>query len=395
MVAMIALPTIFMNMGVGKPTNLAVVDQTGAILPGLSRALADTAQTGQRLYTLVDEPARGRDEGALVHDLGAEVTEKKIGGFFLIPPDAVEKGEIHYYSSNVSDFRLVHKFDSAVERAVREARIERSRLDTASVSFIMRETRFTTFKVQGTGEARKDEGVTFGVAYIMGFILYFILVIYGGMVLRAALEEKTSRSAEVMVATVRTLQLMGGKILGVGAAGLTQVAIWAVAAGFLSLYGASLTKSLFGTAVDMSRIGITPGVLLLAVVYFLGGFLFYSSIFGAAGAMVSTDADAQQMQLPLNLPLILSFMLMFLAIRDPGGTISRVASMIPFSAPIVMMARVCVVTPPAWEIAASLLILFASTWGAIWIAARIFRVGILMYGKRPDLPELIKWIRYG
>jgi ABC-2 type transport system permease protein len=196
-----------------------------------------------------------------------------------------------------------------------------------------------------------------------------------------------------MVATVRPSALMGGKILGIGTVGLTQIGIWAVLIWLIS----NTAGGMLGSAGSdlLSQVGITAPMVFFFVVYFVLGFLFYAALYGAAGAMVNSDTEAQQIQTPITLPIVLALMLMFIAIRDPNNVVARIASMIPFFSPIVMMVRITVLMPPLWEIALSLAILLASIWGVLWVAGRIFRVGLLMYGKRPNLPELMKWIRYG
>jgi ABC-2 type transport system permease protein len=196
-----------------------------------------------------------------------------------------------------------------------------------------------------------------------------------------------------MVATVRPSTLMAGKIIGLGLVGLTQIAMWALLIVVISNSAGGMIGSA-GTDL-LSRVGITFPLVFFFVVYFILGFLFYSALYGAAGAMINSDMEAQQIQLPITLPIVAALMIMFLAIRDPGNAAVRVCSMIPFFSPIVMMVRITVLMPPVWEIALSVAILLLSIWGVLWVAGRIFRVGLLMYGKRPDLPELVKWIRYG
>ncbi len=393
--ALTVLPALFMSMDVSKPTSLAVVDESGVLAGPLSKALDDSSKTGQKLFTLVPEPASGRTREQLTHDLGEQVTAEKIGGFILIPGDVLEGGEAAYYAQNVSDFRRNDSIQRALDKSVREVRISRSNLDPAQVEALTKSVAFTTFKVGAGGEARKDRGTTFGLAYAIALIFYISLLVYGIMMLRAALEEKTSRSAEVMVATVRSSTLMTGKILGIGAVGLTQLGIWAVLIAIFSIYSAATGFAPGGVQMSLSTIGLTFPIIFFFVVYFILGFLLYAAFFGAIGAMVSTETEAQQVQQPIMAPMWIALMLMFLAIRTPNAPLVRVASQIPFFSPMLMMVRITVQMPPMWEILLSLVLLAAAIAGALWVAGRIFRVGLLMYGKRPDLPELMKWIRYG
>lgn len=391
--ALTVLPALFMNMDVSKPADFAVVDDTGTLLEPLGRALNDTTKTGERLYHLVAEEVAGRSREQLVRDLGDRVARGELGGYLLIPATVADSGKVAFYAENVSDFRRLEALDNAIESAVREVRIRRTNLDPSVVGEVLRGVPLETFKVGKTGEARKDTGVTFGLAYVIGFVFYLSLFIYGTMMLRAALEEKTSRSAEVMVATVRPSILMAGKILGIGGVGLTQIGAWVILAWLIGNSAGGMLGSA-GSEI-LSQVGVTFPMVFFFVVYFLLGFMLYASLFGAIGAMVNSETEAQQIQTPVSMPIILAFMLMFLAIRDPNGTLVRVCSLIPLFSPILMTVRITVQMPAPWEIVASLAILMLSIWGTMWVAGRVFRVGLLMYGKRPNLPELLKWIRLG
>jgi ABC-2 type transport system permease protein len=388
------VPALFMGISVSKPTTFAVVDGSGQVFNRLGAVLTDTTKTGERLYNLALEDAAGRSTDQMVKELGQRVTKGTIGGFIIIPPDVVKGGEAAFYAKNVSDFQRNEKLERAMEKAVREIRIGDSGMNAEQVAFVLKSVPLRTYKVGLTGESKKDEGATFGLAYVMGFIFYFALLIYGSMMLRAALEEKTSRSAEVMVATVRSSTLMSGKILGIGMVGLTQIAIWAAILGLLMSYTAAAPPA-FMKNVDLSAIGLTFPMVLFFMLYFILGFVLYACLFGAIGAMVNSESEAQQLQWPVTVPIIMAFMVMLVAIRDPNATLVRIASLFPLFAPIVMTVRICVIMPPVWEIGLSLLILLASIWGCLWVAGRVFRVGLLMYGKRPNLPELMKWIRFG
>lgn len=391
--AMGVLPAYFMSKSVEQPGTYALVDETGLLLGPLGRSLDDSSKTGERLFTLVPEPANGRSREDLKRDLGTIVARGDLAGFFLVPRDVVEGGEVAFGATSVSDFQRNESIHASLNEAVREVRISRTKLDPDEVKAVLKPIPLSTFKVGEKGEVKKDSGTTFMVAYAVGFALYLILAIYGGMMLRAALEEKTSRSSEVMVATIRASTLMAGKIMGIGLVGLTQVAIWAFLLILFSSSSAAFMPA--GSQEILAEIGITPLMGLFFVIYFLLGFLFYAALFGAVGALVSSETEAQQAQWPVTIPLLIAFIFMTMALRDPNAPLVRIFSLIPFFSPILMTVRICIVTPPWWEIALSLVLLLGFIWGAMWIAGRIFRVGLLMYGKRPTLPELVKWIRFG
>jgi ABC-2 type transport system permease protein len=391
---MVVLPSVFMGMNIEKPTTLAVIDESGVVREPLARVLSAKTKDGRLLYSLQEEKSAGRSRDQVALDLGREVTADRIGGFFILPADILQGGQASFYAKNVSDFRRNQTLENALQKAVRELRVRDSGLDTALVAGVVRDVPLTTFKVKEGGGASKDKGATFGLAYIVGLIFYITMIMYGAMTLRACLEEKTSRSAEAMVSMVRPTTLMGGKILGIGLTGLTQLVIWGAVIAVASAF-ATASSPAFLSGLDLSAIKITLPMAAFFLVFFILGFLLYAGLSAALGAMVNSEAEAQQLQMFINLPAILSMMLMFMAIRDPGSTFIRVCSMIPFFAPVVMTVRICVVMPPLWELLLSSAILAVSIAGVIWVAGRIFRVGLLMYGKRPDFPELMKWIRYG
>jgi ABC-2 type transport system permease protein len=220
----------------------------------------------------------------------------------------------------------------------------------------------------------------------MVMIIYMSVLLYCIAVMRSVIEEKSSRIMEVMLASATPQQLLAGKILGVGAAGLTQIAIWVLAAAGLSLFalasGGALPVHLpLSTAISFAG-------------FFLLGYLLYSALYAAVGAMVNREQEAQQVQFLVMMPLIACVVLLQAVIQDPGSRLSFWASMIPFCSPLLMFARTVIATPPVWQILLSLFLLLITIYGVLVVSARIYRVGILMYGKRPTLPELVKWIKY-
>lgn len=279
-----------------------------------------------------------------------------------------------------------------------------------------------TLKVSESGEAKKSSSaVAFITSYAMGFIIYFFVFMYGAMVMRSVMEEKKNRIIEVIISSVKPIQFMAGKIVGTALVGLTQVAIWVilgsvsliVAQGFISPQSAmEIGKTISETqpggnatmmqAADQNKIVEImemignlniPLILFSFVFYFLFGYLLYSSLLGAIGAAVDNDEDSQQMVFPVTFPLILSIMLLFPIARNPEGPVAFWASIIPFTSPVAMLARVPYGIP-TWELLLSMFLLVITTFGAIAAAAKIYKVGLLMYGKKVTLKELFKWLRY-
>jgi ABC-2 type transport system permease protein len=282
--------------------------------------------------------------------------------------------------------------------------------------------KLNTLKISESGETKKSSStIAFIASYAMGFIIYFFVFMYGSMVMRSVMEEKKSRIIEVIISSVKPIQLMAGKIIGTALVGLTQVAIWVV----LGIMALTVVQGLFtpesaqqmGQSIMESQQAMNPAVsqaagqnqvaevlemignlnlpliLFAFVFYFLIGYLMYSSLLGAVGAAVDSDEDAQQLVFPVTIPLILSIMLLFPIARNPEGPVAFWGSIIPFTSPVAMLARVPYGIP-AWELILSMVLLVLTTVGTIWVAAKIYRTGILMYGKKVNLRELIKWVRY-
>lgn len=282
--------------------------------------------------------------------------------------------------------------------------------------------KLNTLKISESGETTKSSSiVAFVASYAMGFIIYFFVFMYGAMVMRSVMEEKKSRIIEVIISSVKPSQLMAGKIIGTALVGLTQVAIWIIL-GIATLVvvqgvftpetaqqmGQNImeTQQQMNPAVAqaanqdqimevMEMIGNLnlPLILFAFVFYFLGGYLLYSSLLGAVGAAVDSDEDAQQMVLPITFPLILSIMLLFPIAKNPEGPVAFWASIIPFTSPVAMLTRIPYGIP-TWELLLSMFLLLLTTFGAILAAAKIYRVGLLMYGKKVNIKELVKWLRY-
>nr|MBP7109915.1 ABC transporter permease [Chitinophagaceae bacterium] len=238
-----------------------------------------------------------------------------------------------------------------------------------------------------------------GIGYVAGFLIYFILLIYGSQVMMGVMEEKTNRIAEVIVSSVKPFQMMLGKILGIGLVALTQFLLWI--AFVLIVYnvgkaaGGNIASGVVGNIQGMFASVNVPLVLSCFAFYFLAGFFFYASLYGAIGSAVNEDMrEAQSLSFPITMLVIISIALMTAAISDPTGPIAVWASIIPFSSPIVMMARIPYGVPgtvPWWQLGLSMALLILGFMFTVWFAGKIYRTGILMYGKKPSWKEMIKW----
>jgi ABC-2 type transport system permease protein len=224
---------------------------------------------------------------------------------------------------------------------------------------------------------------------VLFFLMYMVIMLYGMNVARSIIEEKTSRIFEVLLATIRPEEMMAGKIIGVGSVGLTQVAIW-ITAGLL-LMSSAMAPHLGGQPLHFA---LTVPQIVYFFVYFLLGYLFYSSIAAALGAMTNSEQELQQLNLFLVLPLAFCFIALRAVLINPDSSFSRSLALVPPFTPLLMYVRVTLGHPAPWEVALSLALTSASIYAIIWVTSRIYRVGVLMYGKRPNLPELLRWLRY-
>ncbi len=300
--------------------------------------------------------------------------------------------------------------------------ISRGKLDTIRHNSDI--AQITSYEDQGKTAKASNSGMSFAFGYISGFLIYLLTFIYGAMVMRGVMEEKTNRIAEVVVSSVKPFQLMMGKITGIGAVGITQFLLWIILlVGLAILAQAFIPASIWkevqelqqanqmgnaGAAMKVSdaanrlygiRSAIDGGtlvvILLCFLFYFTGGYLFYSALFAAVGSAVNEDPqEAQSLMLPITLPVIFSFVIMSVAVQDPGGPLAVWASIIPFSSPIVMMARIPFGVPgtvPYWQLGLSMLLLVLGFVGNTWLAGKIYRTGILMYGKKPTWKMMWKW----
>ena len=236
-----------------------------------------------------------------------------------------------------------------------------------------------------TAGKKNSSGAAFASAYGLFFLMYFVILFYGMNVARSVIEEKTSRVFEVLLATVKPAEMMAGKVIGVGSVGITQVGIWIAVALFVA------KTQLIGSSMQLLP---SPEQLVFFILFFVLGYVLYSSVAASLGAMTNSEQELQQMNIFLMLPLIGCSVVIFRVVTDPDGALSQVLSYFPFTSPLIMYTRVVVHQPPAYQLALSILILVVTIYAVLWVASRIYRVGILMYGKKPNLPEILRWLKY-
>jgi ABC-2 type transport system permease protein len=252
--------------------------------------------------------------------------------------------------------------------------------------------KIASMQVTKSGES-SDDGQSVLVQLSIVMVLYITLLVYGVMTMRSVLEEKTTRVIEILASSIKPLHLLTGKILGVAAVGATQYLIWMTTAALVSAYGSAVGAAV-RPGMSIRSLHIPAAYLIYPVIFFLAGYFLYASIYAAVGSMVSSEEELQQVQMPVTIAIVACFVLYPIIQHAPNSTLSVALTLFPLSSPILMVYRITVQTPPFWQIALSLFLCGITTVGVIWIAARIYRVGILMYGKRPSLVELLRWLRY-
>jgi ABC-2 type transport system permease protein len=336
------------------------------------------------------------------------VVRKEVYGFIVLDSNTIANRSVRYAGRNASSVNDVQSLMSGVKQQVLAQRMEQAGMDPAKVNALTAEKLDT--RVEKIGSKGRETGGGMGnlvFGYVVAFLLYMMIALYGQTILRNVLEEKTTRVAEVVVSSVSTDTLLAGKVLGAGLVAITQVLSWVVLTIGMLVY---LGPILFGkmapqaTAQAAAARGLpadaitnalpSPGTALTIFAFFVLGFVFYSALFAAAGAMVSSQEDVQQAAMPVMIMLVSSILFMQPVLLAPNNTLARVVTLIPFSAPILMPLRMSLVPVPWYELAASLGGVALACVAAIWISARIYRVGLLMYGKRPSLAELARWVRY-
>ncbi|MFC6998602.1 ABC transporter permease [Rufibacter roseus] len=326
---------------------------------------------------------------------------------------------IQLYSQKSASISVITSIEKQLKQELEAIKFERSGIDQKVLDQIKTKVNIQTVSLSDEGEKSSNVGVTSIAGFMGAFLIYLFIFIYGAQIMRGVIEEKTSRILEVMVSSVKPFQLMAGKIMGIAAVGLTQFLLWivlssAIYAGVASSFDlkrfsdAQISQTMQGMENEREALqaqeinSVMSGLENLNVpllvggflFYFLGGYLLYGALFGAVGAAVDSETDSQQFMLPITVPLILSFIVaQTIIMKDPNGPVAFWMSMVPFTSPIVMMLRLPFGVP-TWELVLSMALLVAGFVATTWLAARIYRVGILMYGKKVNYRELSKWLFY-
>lgn len=403
MIVLMAAPALLMTFTTSESKTIMVVDNSNVIAGSLQN-------TDEVTYIVTNEP------------VDSLLANKSIDGVLIIDQDIVNKPSgLSLYTNEASSMNIESNIRSQVESTIEQERLKQ--YDIENLDQIMKEVKANV--TMQTYRNDKEEGnkassseLSYIVGLLMDMLLYFFLILYGQMVMTSIIEEKNNRVLEIMVSSIKPAQLMLGKIVGIGLVAVTQVLIWAVlmsicsgvllpalipadvmnevtaySAGTIDITTATNDVDMLHIISVLSNVGYILTLFAYLLLFLVGGFLFYAAMYAAIGSAVDNIQDAGQFQGIILAPVLVGFVLSTSIVADPNSTLATVMSMIPFTSPMIMMSRIPFGIA-AWEIVVSLVILYASFFGTVWLAAKIYRVGIFMYGKKPTIKEIIRWVKY-
>ncbi len=399
-----ALPILATPAGRSGNHAIVVLDQSGdpALFAAIKQKMADSRQAFQEVTGQVDPIALnlvmtnfelsqvivtpGENIDQMRQAYNADIQNNSLSGYIVLRPEVLNNAEPEYYARNVSDLSL-SQLGTSIGKAIIERRLVRAGLDPARATEYLRTVELKLIKVEGGSETRSG-GENILLPLLMYFSMFGTIYFYGISVMHGVIEEKQSRIVEVMLSSVKPFTMMIGKIVGIGLVGLTQYVIWILSVVLLT----KLNFSLIGGAVRFTS--LPASMLLWFIIYFVLGYFLYATVYAIIGSVVSRQQDAHQLQYPVSLMIAGPGLMFWYVMRDPSGPQTTALSLFPFFAPTLMMLRLGVVTPPLWQILLSILLMVITIAAGIWLAAKIYRVGILMYGKRPTLIEVGRWLRH-
>jgi ABC-2 type transport system permease protein len=409
------IPLIIFSLR-GEPTKIAVADPTGNVLPRLranlsaerlmekarqaageqlkdlsksrEEAMQNDAAMFMENFDFVAYDSAGKNAEETRSDLMAKIKADEIDAYLIVPQSLDQQFE--FRSRKGGDFITNDTFTDALNSAVRSQRLAEANINEDRLTELSAKIKIDAKGIDETG-AERDTSGTFIAAFAIGLMIYVTLAIYGQVIMGAVVEEKETRIAEILFSSARPFELMFGKLVGVGIAGLTQLSIWLTSA--VVILGIAASQTDLGPTLGLAPT-ITPFMLILFLIFFLLGFFIYASIFALIGSMVTSMQEGSQFAFPPILIMLAGFYFCFAVVRDPNSTLSVLVSIAPFLAPITMPVRILAEMPPFWQIGLAILVNVAAIAALVWVTARVYRVGMLMYGKRATVPEVWKWIRH-
>lgn len=406
MIALIAVVAYLSQLNNDKKRTITVLDESG-FLKDIFQSTENTTYNNLEDFSL-------EEAVALV---------KETEGYGLLYVEKVDSlnavsEKIKFYSEETPSLTVISGLEGKIEKFLRDKKLQQDGVSITQIEAAKTNVDIAQESFDGQKSSKLDNIIKLAFGGVAGYLLFMFIIIYGNMIMRSVIEEKTSRIIEVIISSVKPIQLMMGKIIGTSLAGVTQFAIWVVLGGVLmivvsTIFGIDLAQTATPQQELMNQAMQAEGAQAMAenllnginnlpllnlviafIFFFIGGYLLYSSLYAAIGAAVDNETDTQQFMLPILMPLILAvYVGVFTVIEDPHGTVSTVFSFIPLTSPVVMLMRIPFGVPP-WQQILSLLLLIGTFMFAVWFAAKIYRVGILMYGKKPTYKELFKWLKY-
>jgi ABC-2 type transport system permease protein len=350
--------------------------------PIFSEDLKQSLMHGKKSSMTVDllEPNPGVRQGLE----GRLRARNDLAGYLWVTPPTrqSDRPSFTYVPRSAGDIVTQEVLTESVKDVLTRERLTHQGMGATDIDALMAPVEIDT---SSTGDSR----IAFGAAYVFFFLMYMVIMLYGMNTARSIIEEKTSRVFEVLLSTITPDEMLAGKILGVGAVGLTQIGVWMLAAGILATtFSGALPGGVAGHSV------VSGTQIAFFVAYFIFGFLLYSSIAAALGAMTNSEQELQQLNMFLVMPLAFCMLMIFVIVPAPNSTLARIVSLIPFCSPLLMNFRISLTHVNPYEIILSFLLMGLTIWGILYLASRIYRVGILMYGKKPNLPEILRWLKY-
>ncbi len=411
MAAVLVLPALLLTQTTSAH-KMVIVDTTGGIGAELAARLSDSPEL-RRVTEKLEETLEGVDTAAIERklqgfvpileppsldlpgqraELDRRVLAGEIDAWVWISEQGLAEDRIEYHAESVSNFVTQERLARAASSTIRSLRLVAAGLDPEEIERLGRSIDLTTLRV--TAEGSREEQAATGVvlAYVLFFLLYIAILVYGQQVMLGVIEEKSSRIVEVIVATTRPTELMMGKLLGICCVALTQLAIWLGTIVVLTLPGVVARMRWLSDQFDVPT--LAPSLIVHFFAFFVLGFVLFSSFYGSVGAAFNNIQEAQQFASVGAIFAVAPMLLFWMVLNDPDSMLSVVSSLIPFFTPLLMLLRLAVKTPPWWQVALGYLLTILVTGAMIWVAGRVYRVGILMYGKKPSLPEIWRWIRY-
>ncbi|HLR04389.1 MAG TPA: ABC transporter permease [Pyrinomonadaceae bacterium] len=416
MASFVVLPMLLASIRTGGPTRLAVVDESGKVYERFRDALnrprgedeeqpakvspsqavnanqqdrmKQTAQDSEPGFTVEQFSLDGRSIDQARAQLGERVRKSELDGYVVIPKNILADGKAEFYARNTGDIFTRETVEDRLSNAVRDERLAEKNINQKDLREANKRVSLASTKIGEKGEEKiAGSGlVGFLVVFGFGFLIYMTVLLYGQMVLGAVVEEKETRIAEILFSSIRSFPLMMGKLVGVSLVALSQLSIWGLAF-------AALTLAAAARGIPMALPHVPAAMFLYLLLYFLMGFFIYATIYAVIGSMVTTTQEGAQLAMPVMAILAISLWSSLAVIRSPNSSLAFWGSMFPFSAPITMLVRIVTETPPLWQILLSLGIGIATIVGLVWLASRIYRIGMLMTGKKATIPEVWRWVR--